>query len=249
MKHLKKFEELNTQTYYNAAKELHKMAKTNPDFRKRAHALENWGEISKWKKEVKELSSEKNQLFKVELVNNEWSKGNFKIEGDFYSNLFINVDMLSDTIADDISEGDEFGISFEVRFIPTSMSMIKELEDNITTMEYFTDMILIWGSIRFNIVDQSAKFDRIILDTDTDYGNITLTRAMVTFIRKQLLEYLTEGSTAKTYYTTDETMYDMLTTHLLGECGLSGDYGLTLEYIKDEITKLTANKILANYKR
>lgn len=49
MKHIKKFNELNTQTYYNAARQFHKMGKTNPDFKKRAYELENWAEIIKSK--------------------------------------------------------------------------------------------------------------------------------------------------------------------------------------------------------
>lgn len=247
MKHIKKFNELNTQTYHNAARQFHKMAKTNPDFRKRAYELENWAETIRWKNNLEQLKKDNTPLVSVELVNNKWSgKNSFKLTDDMYISLFINTDLASDTIEDELNSG-EFSIPFEVRFIPNNKDIIDEFSNTLENVENFTDMILIWGALEFKIISEAAVFQRIRLDSSTEYGDLKITRPMVNFIRKRLLNYLDEDCKIDTGYNRNETMYSMLNL-LLAETGISSEYGITLEYIKDEITKLNANKILANYK-
>ncbi len=259
MKHLKKFEELSPSIYKSAAKELnklgrashgtgyHKVKPEDNDFKRRANSLDSWGDVIEWRKNIEELSKTSTKLPITVKSNQHSGSKKFNFTADFYLRFFFDRDCFTEVLDDAIEDG-EVELTFSVTFIPADKESLEKCEvEGSDMLDEYTSMDMIWLAIKLKIEGNRITFDGLRISNDTEYGDVVLNRAIVGRIRTTLINMFTEGNSMSTGYTDTNDLYKMIENTVIIESGLSSEYGITMDYIKDELTKMTPNKMLSEY--
>jgi hypothetical protein len=236
MKYLKKFnEELDPMTYRRAAAKIIKRAEKDPFYdmetaKASAEELRNWASkreddetIVKWHKNIEEFK--KYGKIKANI--------NGKV-GDFYLNLTFDRDATLDQYED--TEGSELNIGFFIGLIPVDESTKDKFMDEFDDFGngFFWASIL---NIKFSIESGTYKFEKIEF---FDYGDSVFKIADAPSSKrvKKLIIDLFNNPTLNypSGYTDYEYFYELFEEVVIPV--VSGDTGITMEAIAEEIKKI-----------
>lgn len=242
MKYLKRFnEELNPQTYRNAARKLKKMGHEG-----RADSLNQWadkveqtGEIKKWEDNLPKYSEF--GIFKLKITNPETNES---FTGDFALDIFFDSDAFVDT--HDESVGGSF--VFFINMLPTSKELMDKCESLMPCAELNGGGYpgIIFG-IDYSIKDDTVKFDKWALDPydESLSGFVTFVdRSSANKFKSLFKKILTDSSLQyPSGYRNADKIYDVLERSILIENSFSIDYGFSLEDLANYIGGINVNEL------
>ena len=251
MKHIRKFNELNAETYSSAADKLRKLGrdtygrdywKTDNEFKDRSAKLSDMADYRRWEKSL----LENNKLGKTRLkIENR--KGEM-FEADFNLFFFCNGDSFLDSFEDSIESEGTIEIPFEVSAYPADKESLNICKDKFGDIDNIYGPDIMWLYLVFKIEGERLVFDEYKID-NTDNGVVKVDRVLAGKIRSSLLNIFTEGNDYPSGYNNIDTAYEAVERYIIAESGLSSEYGLSMDHIKDAISSVSANKILTYIKK
>jgi hypothetical protein len=244
MKYLKKFnEELNAQTYFNAAKKLKGMG-SSKSLTKRATDLEQWGERAKWKQELDLMSK-----FGSVKLDIKTPKG--IISGDFYLSFIFSSDSFEDSYEYEKENNTEFecDFGFFVGIIPTTEELwnecLEKCEDPDQSNGFFWGL---WVGFDFYVDGKSFEFKKIKVSSydETLTGEVTLSdRPSANKFKNQLFKVFSDRDlNYPSSYNNHEYIYDLIEETLFNSSGITAEYGVGMHDVADFIKSVSPNTLL-----
>ena len=246
MKYLKRFnEELKPTTYSSAARKLKKLGHID-----RSLELINWAEqienrenLLKWKDNIDKYSQF--GTFKLTIKNKQLSK----ITGDFHLAVIFDADSFVDNYEYEREESPlpfKSSIWLPIGIIPaneeTLNNCLKVLPDTDMGNGFFWGMSITIGIKIDSYKVEFASFE--ILDYDENVsGNISFSDRQSAGKFKNLLKNIFSDPDLNYPSSRSDVpyLYQGMELTILAECGLSSDYGFSLEKIAQFINTISPN--------
>jgi len=260
MKYLKKFnEELNPQTYKNAARELKKILKENPALGKAIKAEERAKELELHSKEVQNIKD--HEAWKKEVE--QYSKyGEFNIEisrpgtfikpkvYSFYLDIVPEIEGMIDSWDEEDTDNREFTFGFCAGLIPKTIEDREEIKMNFNDDFWNGHIWGFWIYPTYKVVNSEISFKGLeICNYDTSPEYQIADRKTAVDLKRLLVNIFTHPDHAKrcddgTYFdypsghTDIPNMYDMIERSTIQGLEISSTYGIDMDKIQEDIKKL-----------
>lgn len=259
MKHIKKFNELKSTTYYSAADKL-----SNIGHNKRSSKLNNYAnDIELIELEEKERIKKEKEIESQNRKYKEWQEnikkfspfGLFKIKIDeLVQDYYLVIDYCSDMFLDnDFMENSRIYMHFPICIIPPDIdtyNKLKELDyefDNKT--DYIHSIFKVNVIIELNQYDSEViKFELCDSENVDNVEKIDIADRRSAYKFKKLFksfftskEYPTNGFWSTKY----KSLYNQIDLSL-AESGVSSEFGLSMDDIVTCIDKTSINSLYSN---
>ena len=250
MKYLKKFnEELNPQTYKNAARELKKILKEKPALGKaikaeeRANKLElhskevlNIKDLESWKKEVEQFS--KYGEFNIEISRPGTPSIKPKVYS-FYLDIVPEIDGMIDSWDEEDPDNREFTFGFCAGLIPKTIEDREEIKMNFNDDFWNGHIWGFWIYPTYKIVNSEVTFKGLIIynyDTSPEYQ--IADRKTAVSLKRLLVNIFDPIFDYPSGHTDVTNMYDKIERDTIQGLEISSTYGIDMGKIQEDIKKL-----------
>lgn len=248
MKYLRRFnEELDPMTYRRAARKLDNIQKESPSKGKAINATKRAEDLRQHagnieKKEFYEKWKNKINIYK------EFGEFDFIIEeGGSPESFYVALIPELDSIGEDWEEGDpenrDITFSFGGGIIPTNDEQYEKL-----TKEYDAYNGFIWAfwiSIDYEVKNSEVRFKGISMDRyeidDFQVGNRKTANGL-----KKLLANIFGDEFYPSAHTDVDNAYDKIQKEIMQGLSVSIDYGIEMETVKNDISKLNYADFFVN---
>lgn len=245
MKYLKRFnEELAPETYFNAAKKLKKMG-NNPSLKTRADELNSWGRKTEWKNAVNEYS-------KYGTYNITIKTDNGTVTGPFHLDITFNAEGFEDEYKYEVDNGNtniDCTFAFFVGLIPSTEELFDECVEIVEDPDQGNGMF--WGfifSLDFNVDGTSFEFKKFNIENydESVTGDVIIAdRQSANKFKNTMFKIFTDRDlNYPSGYRNHDYMYDLINSYVFIQCGISSDYGISMEYVGKYIKSINTNLLL-----
>ena len=250
MKYLKKFnEELNPQTYKNAALELKKILKENPALGKAIKAeerakelelhskdIEERSDIEAWKKEVEQYS--KYGEFNIEIS----IPGNPSIKPkvySFYLDIVPEIEQMIDSWDEEDPDNREFTFGFCAALIPKTIEDREEIKMNFNSDFWNGHTWGFWIYPTYTVLNSEVTFKGLtIYNYDTSPDHQIADRKTAVALKKLLVNIFDPIFDYPSGHKDITDMYDKIERDAIQGLEISATYGIDMGRIQEDIKKL-----------
>ena len=252
MKYLDKFNELNHHTYNRAGKKLVELGHQD-----RGRKLIKKGEETREKKEREEWKEKVDKYSKYGVYELSVEKGKpafndrySKFTGHFHLEFFVNIDLLRDTLLEDLEDGGEGHIPIEIYAIPIDEEIRKICASELGDEYFGTSFWAMQAYFSFSVKDgghaiEPNNFDLSYVDVDTTFKD----RGSAGKFKRLLTRIVSDPNfNYPSGYTSDyTTIYDCLDKFIGAELGLTTEYGYSIEDLSDLLKPVSINQMYKSH--
>ena len=250
MKYLKKFnEELNPQTYKNAALELKKILKENPALGKAIKAeerakelelhskdIEERRDIESWKREVEQFS--KYGEFNIEMSRPGTPSIKPKVYS-FYLDIVPEIEQMIDSWDEEDPDNREFTFGFCAALIPKTIEDREEIKMNFNSDFWNGHTWGFWIYPTYTVLNSEVTFKGLtIYNYDTSPDHQIADRKTAVALKKLLVNIFDPIFDYPSGHKDITDMYDKIERDAIQGLEISATYGIDMGRIQEDIKKL-----------